>query len=217
MIFNMYDKYFEKKKIKRKIIDIQKSGDKTIKNATFLVEKKYAYGYLKMETGVHRLVRISPFNANNKRQTSFVSVKVIPEIKEKKKKNIEKEIKIETFKSSGKGGQHANKTETAVRIVHLPTGVCAISRNERSQVLNKENAIKVLNSKVAKFYREEKDKKKIKNSLNKATFGSQIRNYVLFPYKLVKDLRTGFKTNKIEKIFNGEIHKLLIYNIKKNS
>lgn len=216
MLFKMYIKYCKRKNFKTKIIDIQKNNENGIKNVTILIKAKFAYGYFKNENGIHRLVRISPFNSNKKRQTSFLSVNVIPKIKRKNiLKNIEKEIKIETFKASGKGGQHVNKTESAVRITHIPSKISTVCRAEKSQNKNKKIAIEILKSKIIENERNKKEKEKEikKKKKKKNSFGSQIRNYIFFPYKLIKDIRTNFKTRQINKILDGDLEKLILNNI----
>ena len=219
MLFEMYSKFCEKRGWKTKVIneslaDFQsKTGRHPVKNVTFEIKGDYSYGYLKKEAGVHRLVRISPFSPEKKRHTSFALVEVLPELSGLSTKEGEDELKIpaedlkiEFFRSSGPGGQNVNKVETAVRIVHLPTGLTAASQVERSQVQNRERAMKLLQAKLLKLMEDtqikELDKLRVKV---KPEWGSQIRSYVLHPYKLVKDHRTGVETTQAEKVLDGEL------------
>jgi peptide chain release factor 2 len=208
MLLRMYLRYVERKNWKAKIISESRGELAGIKSATIEIAGKLAYGYLKTEAGVHRLVRLSPFNAKNLRQTSFALVEILPEID--KIKGIEinpNELKIDTFRSSGAGGQSVNKTDSAVRITHIPTGIVAASQNERSQLQNKEQAIKILKAKVYQKYIEENERKekKIKGEHTGVQWGSQIRSYVLHPYKLVKDHRTKFESKNPEEVLGGNL------------
>ncbi|OIO65837.1 hypothetical protein AUJ30_00340 [Candidatus Wolfebacteria bacterium CG1_02_39_135] len=219
MLFEMYSKFCEKRGWKTKVIneslaDFQsKTGRHPVKNVTFEIKGDYSYGYLKKEAGVHRLVRISPFSPEKKRHTSFALVEVLPELSGLSTKEGEDELKIpaedlkiEFFRSSGPGGQNVNKVETAVRIVHLPTGLTAASQVERSQVQNRERAMKLLQAKLLKLMEDtqikELDKLRVKV---KPEWGSQIRSYVLHPYKLVKDHRTGVETSRAEEVLEGNL------------
>lgn len=208
MLFRMYQMYSEKKGYKIKVLD-ELSGDEAgIKSITFAVVGEDAYGYLKCEKGVHRLVRISPFDANARRHTSFASVEVMPEIEEMSEIKIrDEDLKIDTYRSSGAGGQHVNKTESAIRITHIPTGFVVSCQTERSQIQNRETAMKMLYSKLVEKQEEDEMKKlnDIKGEIKKIEWGSQIRSYVFCPYTLVKDHRTGYETSNIEAVMNGEI------------
>lgn len=184
-----------------------KGEEAGIKSATIKITGPYAYGYFKGEQGVHRLVRISPFDSNKRRHTSFASVNVTPEIKMTNEVNIkDEEIRVDVYRSSGKGGQGVNTTDSAVRITHLPTGIVVTCQNERSQIKNKATALSVLTSKLKKLMEEANTEEydKLKNHMN-IEFGSQIRNYVLEPYKLVKDIRTGYETTNADAVLNGEL------------
>ena len=207
MLMRMYVNWATKRKFKVKITDYQPGGEAGIKSAVLLIEGENAYGLLKGEAGTHRLVRLSPFNANHKRQTSFALVEVIPKIDDEIKIELKpSELKIETFKAGGHGGQHVNKNETAVRVTHLPTGITVVCSNERSQHQNKEIALRILKSRLFQLERKKKEEqiRKLKG-YNKPTWGNQIRNYVLHPYKLVKDLRTGWQTSNVQAVLDGEI------------
>ena len=208
MLFRMYLRWFEKKGYKVEILD-QISGDEAgLKSASLLVSGDYVYGYLKLEKGVHRLVRQSPFNANNKRQTSFAAVDVIPKLDVQKTVVIDsKELKIDTYRASGAGGQHVNKTDSAIRVTHLPTGLVATCQSSRSQNSNKEMAMTILMSRlmVVKEQQQKEKLSEISGDKLENTWGHQIRSYVLHPYKLVKDLRTNFETSNVQDVLDGNL------------
>ena len=218
MLLRMYLRYCEGKKWKTSMLDETRGQEAGIKSAVFRVESspsanaqgKYPYGYLKSEHGTHRLVRISPFDAEKMRHTSFALVEVIPEIEsetEIKIKILEKDLRIDTFMSGGKGGQSVNTTYSAIRIVHLPTGITVQCQNERSQQQNKEVAMLILQSKLQKLQdeKEEEERLKLRGEYKSPEWGSQIRSYVLHPYHLVKDLRTDYETTDDEGVLEGEL------------
>jgi len=208
MLLRMYTMFCEKNNYKYEIIDKLKGETAGIKSVTLKIEGNHAYGYFKSEIGVHRLVRISPFNAAGKRQTSFASISVIPEMDEFINIDINNEdIRVDVYRSSGCGGQGVNTTDSAVRITHIPTGIVVTCQNERSQLKNKATAMNLLKSKL--FQIEQKNKQKelndLKGDIMNIDFGSQIRNYTLEPYKLIKDVRTGYENSNTEKVLNGDI------------
>ena len=208
MLERMYLRYAEKKGFKTRILDRQDDVDYGIKSSTILIQGENAYGLLKSETGVHRLVRISPFNAMGKRQTSFAAVEVVPDIGDDIEVNINpQDLKIDTYRSGGAGGQHVNTTDSAVRITHLPTGIVVTCQNERSQIMNREVAMKVLVSKLTRIAEEahKEDLNEIKGDQAMATWGSQIRNYVFQPYTMVKDTRTGAEVGNVEAVMDGDL------------
>jgi peptide chain release factor 2 len=208
MLLRMYQMYFEKNGFKYTIIDKQPGEEAGIKSVMIKVEGDHPYGYLKSEIGVHRLVRISPFNAAGKRQTSFAAVNVTPEIAEVPKdiEIKEEDIRIDITRASGNGGQGVNTTDSAVRLTHLPTGIVIYSQNERSQLRNKETAMDILKSKLYQLeIQKRKDEINNLKGSDDINFGSQIRNYVLEPYKLVKDVRTGYETSQVDKVLDGDI------------
>lgn len=208
MLLRMYTRWAEKKGYDISVLDMLRDYEAGIKSATLLVEGDNAYGYLKSEKGVHRLVRISPFDAAGKRHTSFASVDVMPELDDDVKIEIdEQDLKIDTYRSSGAGGQHVNKTESAVRITHVPTGIIVQCQNERSQHSNKEMAMKMLAAKLLELKeQEQKDKiDDIKGEYREIAWGSQIRSYVFHPYNMVKDHRTGEETGNVGAVMDGEL------------
>lgn len=212
MLLRMYQKYAERMSWKWKILDQSLGQEGGIKSVSLEISGPYAYGYLKNENGVHRLVRISPFSAKKLRHTSFALVEVLPQIEEVGKIKIEeKDLKIETFRASGPGGQYLQKTESAVRISHLPTGFSVSVQSERSQYQNKIKALKILEAKLLQKMEEERVKElsELKPKLQTGIeWGNQIRSYILNPYKLIKDHRTGFETAEIDKVLDGELEKL---------
>ncbi len=213
MLFRMYNRWAESRGFKVKTIDILPGEEAGIKNATILIEGEYAYGYLKTERGVHRLVRISPFDANKRRHTSFASVDVIPEITEDTDVKIEdKDLRIDVYRSKGAGGQSVNTTDSAVRITHIPTGIVAQCQNERSQHQNKQTAMKILKARLYELEQEKKERELLKEygaDKKKIEWGSQIRSYVLHPYNLVKDHRTELETGDTNKVLNGGIDEFI--------
>ena len=220
MLFRMYSMYAEKRGYDINVLDELPGDEAGIKSITFLVSGENAYGYLKCEKGVHRLVRISPFDAGARRHTSFASVEVMPEIDSSPEIEIKPEdLKVDTFRSSGAGGQHINKTESAIRITHIPTGIVVSCQTERSQIQNRETAMKMLYSKLVERQEEEEMQKlsEIKGEIKKIERGSQIRSYVFCPYTLVKDHRTGYETSNIQDVMNGNIQPFINdYLIKSN-
>ena len=207
MLLRMYEMFCDKNNFTYEELDYQKGEEAGIKSVTLKISGEHAYGYFKSEQGVHRLVRISPFDSNARRHTSFAAVSVVPEIEHSTEVEIKPEdIRIDVYRSSGKGGQGVNTTDSAVRITHLPTGIVVTCQNERSQLKNKETAMKVLIGKLEKLMEEsnEKDIDKLKSHVN-IEFGSQIRNYTLEPYKLVKDVRTNYENANADAVLDGDI------------
>jgi peptide chain release factor 2 len=219
MLYRMYICYAEKNGFTLTELDRLAGDEAGIKSVSFKIEGDCAYGYLKAEKGVHRLVRISPFDANKRRHTSFASLEVMPEIEDDEEIKVNpEELRIDTFRSSGAGGQHINKTDSAIRVTHLPTGIVVACQNERSQTQNKEMAMKMLISKLIEkreAERMERDQD-IKGEIKKIEWGSQIRSYVFCPYTLVKDHRTGFETGDVESVMNGNIQGFINDYLKKS-
>lgn len=208
MLFRMYSRWSENKEKKVRVLDYLAGDEAGIKNITFNVIGPYAYGYLKSEHGVHRMVRISPFDATGRRHTSFASVSVLPEVDTDIKIEIDdKDLRIDTFRASGPGGQHVNKTSSAVRITHLPTGIVTQCQNEKSQHRNREMAMKVLKAKLYDLEKGKLDQKKqqMHDSQKEIAWGNQIRSYVFNPYTMVKDHRTNVDTGNVEKVMDGDI------------
>ena len=212
MLLRMYLRWAEKNKFETKIIDILTGEEAGLKNVTFMVNGPYAYGYLKAESGIHRMVRISPFDAGARRHTSFASVFVIPEVSD----NIvvaldEKDLRVDTFRSSGAGGQHVNKTDSAVRITHLPTGIVVQCQNERSQHKNRATALKILRARLYEKEMKEQENKlqELHNTKKEIAWGSQIRSYIMHPYKMVKDHRSNKVIHQVDRVMDGEIDELI--------
>ena len=218
MLYRMYTRYCEKKNFKIEVLDYQDGDEAGIKSVSIRVTGLNAYGYLKNEKGVHRLVRLSPFDSNNRRHTSFASVEVTPEIEQDNTIEIdEKDLKIDVYRSTGAGGQGVNTTDSAVRITHLPTKIVVTCQNERSQIQNKEQALRVLKNKLLlkKIEEQEEELNRIKGVQSNIDFGSQIRSYVLHPYSMVKDHRTNAETSNVSKVLDGDIDLFIESNLKK--
>ena len=208
MLYRMYTRWAERHGFTYQLLDYEDGDEAGIKSASILIEGDNAYGYLKSENGVHRLVRVSPFDANARRQTSFSALEVMPEIEDDSEIEIRpEEIEMQVFRSSGAGGQHINKTSSAVRLIHLPTGVVVSCQTERSQFQNRDNCMKMLRAKLAEMKAQQHAEKisDIKGVQMKIEWGSQIRSYVFMPYTLVKDTRTGFETGNIQNVMDGDI------------
>lgn len=208
MLFRMYLRWCESKNFKTQLIDYLAGDEAGIKNVTMTVTGPYAYGYLKSEHGIHRMVRISPFDATGRRHTSFASVSVLPEVDTDIKIQIEdKDLRIDTYRASGPGGQHVNKTSSAVRITHLPTGIVVQCQNEKSQHRNKDMALKVLKARLYEIEKNKREEKKQKHHQNQKeiAWGSQIRSYVFNPYRMVKDHRTNVEVGNLDKVMDGNI------------
>lgn len=208
MLFRMYTRWCEKKGYSTEILDLLNGDEAGIKSVTIRVKGENAYGYLKAEKGIHRLVRISPFNANGKRQTSFASVEVLPELTKEQDIDIRADdLRVDTYRAGGAGGQHVNKTESAVRITHIPTGVVVQCQNERSQFSNRDTAMEMLKSKLIEL-KERAHKEKIEDltgELKDMGWGSQIRSYVFHPYSMVKDHRTNIETSNVTAVMDGDL------------
>ncbi len=212
MLLRMYLRWAERKSFKVDVLDEQSGSEAGIKSATFRVEGDYAYGFLSAEAGVHRLVRISPFNSGGSRETSFASFFVSPEIDENIEVDIQdKDLRIDTYRSSGAGGQHVNVTDSAVRITHLPSGTVVTCQNQRSQLQNRAVAMQVLRSKLYELELEKRRESasELESTKQDIAFGSQIRNYVLHPYRLVKDTRTKFEQTNVDAVLEGEIDEFI--------
>ena len=208
MLFRMYLRYLEKNNYKYEVLSYLDGDEVGLKSASIRVIGSYAYGYLKSEKGVHRLVRLSPFDANHKRHTSFASVDITPEFDNNIDIKIdEKDLKIDVYRASGAGGQHINRTESAVRITHLPTKIVVTCQNQRSQIQNKETCMNVLRGKLKllEIEKQQKEMNSIKGESSETSFGSQIRSYVMHPYSLVKDHRTGYETSNVLRVLDGDI------------
>lgn len=211
LLFRMYLRWLQMKKFTYRILNLLPGDVAGIKDATIEVVGNYAYGLLKSEVGIHRLVRISPFDTNAKRHTSFASVFAYPEIEEIKFKLDDDDLRIDTFRAGGHGGQSVNKVSSAVRIVHIPTGITVQCQNERSQLQNKVNAFKILRSRLYDYYQKKEDEKlhKLEAQKTEIAWGHQIRSYVFHPYKLVKDHRTNCETSQIDRVMDGEIDEFI--------
>lgn len=212
ILFRMYGRYFENNRWKTKVVDESPGEEAGLKSVTVEVDGPFVYGKLKGEHGVHRLVRLSPFNADHLRQTSFAKVEVVPEISRPDELEIdEKDLKIDVFRSGGHGGQSVNTTDSAVRVTHLPTGINVAIQNERSQLQNKETALTILRSRLAQLQVEQHAERleQLKGPSQSAEWGNQIRNYVLHPYKQVKDLRSGYETSDPDKVLDGGLDPLV--------
>ena len=217
MLSRMYTKYFDKQGYSYEIIDETPGEEVGIKSIVYLVKGNYSYGYLKNEKGVHRLVRLSPFDSNNRRHTSFAAVDVTPEFDNDINIEIkDSDIRVDVYRSSGAGGQGVNTTDSAVRITHIPTKIVVTCQNERSQIKNKETALKVLKSKLCQIKLQENKNQidSMKNDHNNIEFGSQIRSYVMHPYSMVKDHRTNYQTSNVDKVLDGNINEFIEANLK---
>lgn len=219
MLSRMYTRWAERHGFQCETIEEHEGDTAGIKNITYRITGERAYGWLKNEIGVHRLVRISPFNANGKRQTSFASVDVWPDVDDSIEIEInDKDLRIDTYRSSGAGGQHVNKTDSAVRITHLPTGVVVTCQNERSQIQNKEMAMKMLRSRLyeLELQKRAEEENAALAQQKKIEWGSQIRNYVLYPYQLVKDVRTGVEKTDSNAVLDGDLDDFMLANLQRN-
>ncbi|MCL2861712.1 MAG: peptide chain release factor 2 [Firmicutes bacterium] len=219
MLYRMFKMYAGREGYEFEELDFLAGDEAGYKSVTFSIKGQNAYGYLKAEKGVHRLVRISPFDSGARRHTSFASVEVMPEIEDDERITVkDDELKIDTFRAGGAGGQHVNKTESAVRITHIPTGIVVACQNERSQIYNRESAMKMLYSKLAERREIENEQKAkgIQGELKKIEWGSQIRSYVFCPYQMVKDHRTGHETSNVDSVMNGEVKPFIEEYLKKS-
>ena len=211
MLLRMYSRWAEKKGLEVELLDLLPGDEAGIKSATLLVKGPSAYGYLQSEKGVHRLIRISPFDAARRRHTSFASVDVIPEVPEEEWTINPEDLKIDTFRASGAGGQHVNKTDSAVRITHIPTGIVVTCQRDRSQHHNRQQAMRILRARLAELQRQaqEKELNALRGEQMEIAWGSQIRTYVFHPFTLVKDHRTGVETGQVEAVMNGELDQFM--------
>lgn len=216
MLFRMYQRYCEEKNFKTEVLDKSVGEDKGIKSVTFSVKGKYAYGLLRRESGVHRLVRISPYSSQNLRHTSFASVEVLPEVEASEVEINSDDIRVDYYKASGPGGQYVNKRESAVRLTHIPTGIVVSCQSERLQGKNKERAMQMLSARLYQhnLEKQEAEMSKIKGDKVSVGWGNQIRSYVLHPYKMVKDLRTGVETSQVERVLDGDLDQFIEEEIK---
>ena len=217
MLFRMYQRYAQNNGYGFEVIEYEEALEAGIKSCTVLIKGDMAYGYLKGETGVHRLVRISPFDSSARRHTSFASVEVLPEFNNEIDIEIrDEDLEVDTMRSSGAGGQHINKTDSAVRMKHIPTGLTAFSQSERSQILNREKCLAVLKAKLYQkaIEDQENEKRALKGEQKKIEWGSQIRSYVFCPYTLVKDHRTNYEEGNVDKVMNGEINNFIFAYLK---
>ncbi|MCD6401778.1 MAG: peptide chain release factor 2 [Anaerolineales bacterium] len=208
MLLRMYLRWIEKRKYNAEIMDTTPGEEAGIKSVTVAVNGDYAYGYLKSEKGVHRLVRLSPFDSNHRRHTSFALVEVLPQVEDKSDVEINpNDLRIDTYRSAGAGGQNVQKNDTAVRITHLPTGIVVTCQNERSQVQNRENAMRVLRSRLLEIKRQEHEDQmtELRGEYTKAEWGSQIRSYILHPYQMVKDHRTNYEVGNAQTVLDGDL------------
>lgn len=208
MLLRMYLRYAERSGFATNMVEYQEGDDAGLKSATFMVNGDYAFGYLKGESGVHRLVRISPFDSNKRRHTSFASVFVSPEIDESIEVEVdEKDLRVDTYRASGAGGQHVNKTDSAIRITHLPSGIVVSCQNERSQHQNRATAMKILRARLYELEREKQMEKidELNATKKEIGWGSQIRSYVLHPYRMIKDHRTGYETGNVDPVLDGAL------------
>jgi len=208
MLLRMFLRYAERKGFKTETIDLLEGDEAGVKSVTFTASGPHAYGYFKSENGIHRLVRISPFDASGRRHTSFAAVQVLPEVDERISIDIlDKDLRVDTFRASGPGGQHVNKTSSAVRLMHLPTGIMVVSQSERSQHRNRELAMKVLRARLYALERQKRQEKKqeLQDTQKEIAWGSQIRSYVLQPYRLVKDHRTKHEEGDVDRVLDGDL------------
>ena len=220
MLLRMYQRWLEQEGYEAEILDLQPGDEAGIKDVTVEVKGERAYGYLKAEAGVHRLVRISPFDSNARRHTSFAGVFVYPAVEDEVEIEIDdKDLRIDTYRASGAGGQHVNKTDSAVRITHLPTGIVAQCQNERSQTKNRHTAMKILKSRLYDLRKSEQDaeKQKLEETKKDAAWGSQIRSYVFQPYTMVKDHRTGEETGNVQAVMDGDLNRFIRAYLLKNA
>jgi peptide chain release factor 2 len=212
MLLRMYLRWAEDRRFKVQVLDSEPGGEAGIKSATIEITGRNAYGYAKSEAGQHRLVRLSPFDANHRRHTSFALIEVMPEVEDTVEVEVrDEDLRVDTYRSTGAGGQHINKTESAIRITHLPTGIVVTCQNERSQIQNRESAMKILKAKLLEreIQKREEEQARLKGEHRATGWGSQIRSYVLHPYNLVKDHRTGYETSDTGAVLNGEIEQFI--------